>query len=86
MRTFTDRHPGGRLRLRRRPIMDSSATSIMVSGKRQPRGMWFTPPMHYLGQARAKKVSDLREYDVIITTHAVRLFCNRLAIESEPLH
>jgi hypothetical protein len=39
----------------------------------------------YVGQTRAKKVSDLREYDVIITTHAVRPFYNPFVTDSEPI-
>lgn len=36
-------------------------------------------PTVYPGQTRAKKASDLEEYDVIITTHAVRSFPGRFA-------
>jgi hypothetical protein len=35
------------------------------------------------GQTRAKRVSDLKEYDVVITTHAVCLFPSCLATDSE---
>ena len=49
-------------------------------------GMWCAAhvPIVYLGQTRAKKVSDLKEYDVVITTHAVRLFPNYFVADSEP--
>lgn len=48
--------------------------------------MQFILFTNYLGQTRAKKVSDLKEYDVIITTHAVRLFCDHLGTNSEPTY
>jgi len=59
--------------------------SIMV---RETMGTkaWFEAhaPTIYLGATRAKKVSDLREYDVIITTHAVRPFPDRFVTDSDP--
>lgn len=39
--------------------------------------------MVYLGQTRAKKISDLSDYDVVITTHAVRQFRTRLQVKTE---
>ena len=48
------------------------------------RGAQLTFPTICLGQARAKKVSDLWEYDVIITTHAVRLPITCFQASAEP--
>ena len=46
--------------------------SIMVRGAtRGENGIHLTLCTIYPGQTRAKKVSDLKEYDVVITTHAV---------------
>jgi len=56
---------------------------ITVGETQDKSVMWLTFPAVHLGQARAKKASDLREYDVIITTHAVRSFTNPRATDSE---
>ena len=45
--------------------------------------MHLTLRTTYLGQTRAKKVSDLKEYDVVITTHAVCSFSICLTSDSE---
>ena len=57
--------------------------SIMVRGVTGGvRGTHLTLRTIYPGQTRAKKISDLKEYDVVITTHAVCslsvFFYNRL--------